>query len=483
MSTHEGPRLELSVQRVARALKGELVVAGARRMRSVSIDSRTLAPEALFVPLAGSRVDGHAFLGQALERGAAGVLARRSLWSELSGPIARAARGADASVVLVDDTLAALQELGRRHLRERPRALRIGVTGSSGKTTTKEILAAVLSREAPTAASRGNLNSEIGLPLSCFEVTPEHRFAVFEMGINHPGEMDLLADIARPDLAVVTNVGTAHVGLLGSREAIAREKIRIAGYFDGRQSVFLYEDDPFYDTMAGSVNGKVVPFGPRSTRGFEGSQDLGLDGTVVHWEGLRIRFPLFGAFNLLNALAALSVSAELGVDKSKIKEALESIEPLFGRSQVFRGAVTVIHDSYNANPDAVERLFEFVEGLPWAGRKLVVLGSMKELGESAEEAHRAVGRRASRSGVDALLLFGEEMRWALEELEEAGRGAVAFWTTAYEELQRNMEQTVGKGDLVVLKGSRAMELERLLTCLPVETGRGAGAGVGVESWS
>jgi UDP-N-acetylmuramoyl-tripeptide--D-alanyl-D-alanine ligase len=324
------------------------------------------------------------------------------------------------------------------------------------------------------------------------------------MGINHPGEMDVLADIARPDLALVTNIGTAHVGLMGSREAIAREKIRIARHFDGSQAAFLPEADCFFDLMAGSVNGKVVAFGPRTTRGFEGSQDLGLDGTLVHWEGLRIRFPLFGAFNLLNALGALSVSAELGVSKSAVQEGLESTEPLFGRSQILRGEVTVIHDGYNANPEAVERLIDFVEAVPWSGRKLVVLGSMKELGAESEEAHRAVGRRAARSGVDALLFFGEEMRSAYEEFQSrsfdgpaisahgpgaeqeqtglgAPRRAEAFWTTAFEELEARVKQGVASGDLIVLKGSRAMQLERLLSCLPVPSGSRFEE-VGVKTW-
>jgi len=475
----------LTVERIARLLDAEAAVAGKRPARSISIDSRTLQPGALFVPLAGSRTDGHRFLAHALERGAAGLLVKRSLWRELSASVSAEARKAGAGVVLVGDTLEALQELARRHLEQHPKVFTVGITGSSGKTTTKEILASILEREAPTAASPGNLNSEIGLPLSCFEVTAEHRFVVFEMAINHPGEMDVLTRIASPELAVVTNIGTAHVGLLGSREAIAREKIRIARRFDGRQAAFLYEDDEFFELMAREVNGRVVSFGPRTTRGFEGSQDLGLDGTIVHWEGLQIRFPLFGFHNLLNALAALSVSAELGVGKSKIRDGLEAVQPLFGRSQILRGAVTVIQDSYNANPDSVGRLTEFLDALPWDGRKLMVLGSMKELGAEAEEAHRAIGRRISLARFDHLFLFGEEMRWAMEALREAasagtaGRSAAAgpgaaddggqtpFWTADFDELRRRLQATIRDGDLVVLKGSRSVELERLLSYLPV----------------
>jgi UDP-N-acetylmuramoyl-tripeptide--D-alanyl-D-alanine ligase len=477
VSNTGGAQLELTLRRIAEVVSGEAMIPAARAIHSVSIDSRTLQRDALFVPLPGARVDGHRFLDQALERGAAGLLVRKSFQEALSPSLAGAARRSGAGVVLVEDTLSALQRLGRWYLEEQSPAVRIGVTGSTGKTTTKEILAACLSREAPTAASRGNLNSEIGLPLSCFDVTSGHRYAVFEMGINQPGEMDILADIVRPDLVVVTNIGTAHIGLLGSREIIAREKIKIAKHFDGRQTAFLYEGDDFYELMAGLTAGKVVPFGPRSTRGYEGSDDLGLDGTIVHWEGLRIGFPLFGFHNLLDALAALSVSAELGISKSKIKEGLEAVKPLFGRSQIFRGPITVLQDSYNANPESVGQLFEFLTALAWRGRKLVVLGSMKELGADTEKAHRAAGRLALEAGVDRILLFGEEMRWAYEEIRTPAHEALTFWTTEFDELAGRLKSLVTEGDLVVLKGSRAMELERLLEVLPVEHGRPSGVGV------
>jgi UDP-N-acetylmuramoyl-tripeptide--D-alanyl-D-alanine ligase len=469
--------LALTVPRIAEVIKGETAVPGSRSVDSVAIDSRTLQRGALFVPLAGARVDAHRFLNQALKRGAACLLVRSSFERSRSPELAEAARRAGAGLVLVENPLESLQKLGRWYLDEQSPEVRIGVTGSTGKTTTKEILAACLSLEAPTAASYGNLNSEIGLPLSCFGVTSGHRYAVFEMAINHPGEMDVLADIVRPDLAVITNIGTAHIGQLGTREAIAREKIRIAGHFDGRQTLFLYEDDEYFELMAGLAAGKVVPFGPRKTRGYEGSEDLGLDGTLVHWEGLRIRFPLFGFHNLLNALAALSVSAELGLDKSKIQQGLETVKPLFGRSQIIRGPVTVLQDSYNANPESLAQLFAFLATLPWKGRKLVVLGSMKELGPGAEEAHRDAGRLAVRSQVDRVLLFGEEMRWAYEEVRSQAPAGSGYWTDDFDELARTLRAQVEEGDLVVLKGSRAMELERLLRVLPVERRRTSGAGV------
>jgi len=336
------------------------------------------------------------------------------------------------------------------------------VTGSNGKTTTKEILGAIIARDRPTVISEGNLNSEIGLPLSCFRVTSEHRAAVFEMGINHPGEMDILPDIYRPDIAVVTNIGTAHIGLLGSRESIAREKRKIFSYFNGTQKAFLYESEQYAQLLEEELRGHVVYFGPTRTRGFEGSEDLGLDGTIIHWEGLQIRFPLFGVHNLRNALASISVSTELGISKEKIKEGLEKIRPLFGRSQIIRGPVTVIQDSYNANPDSFAQVFAFISALPWAGRKIGVLGAMGELGEQSEQAHRRLGVQAAACGFWGLFLFGQEMEPAYREIQDQGYLGLVEWMTDIESLRASVHSCLREGDLLLIKGSRAAELERLM---------------------
>ena len=442
---------------------GRLEIPGKRDIRSVVIDSRQADRGSLFVALPGSRVDGHDFIYQALEKGAAAVLAAEGRWSELAPELEAKFERRGASLILAGDTLSALQELGKNHLRRYTRLLRIGVTGSNGKTTTKEILASIISLHAPTIASEGNLNSETGLPLSCFRIREEHRVAVFEMGINHPGEMRVLADIFQPDIAVITNIGTAHIGLLGgSRQDIAREKREIFHHFSGTEKAFLFEGEEFYSYLGEGLQGTVVPFGPQSTKGFEGSEDLGLDGTVIHWEGLRIRFPLFGAHNVLNALASISVAAELGINKEKIAQGLERIRPLFGRSQIIRAPVTVVQDCYNANPDSVRQLFSFLSGLSWQGRKIAVLGSMRELGEHSREAHRLIGREAAVAGFQGLFFFGEEMEGAFQAAGKAGYPGELAWSADWTLLRKQVLGFVRPGDLVVLKGSRALELERLV---------------------
>jgi UDP-N-acetylmuramoyl-tripeptide--D-alanyl-D-alanine ligase len=444
---------------------GRFAVESGKAIERVVIDSRQAGPGALFVPLPGTRTDGHEFLLDALARGAAAVLVERGRWGRMRAVLGPEARKRGAAAVLVASPLRALQGLARFHLRRLPEVLRVGVTGSSGKTTTKELIAAILRREAPTAAAAGNLNSEIGLPLAGFEVGPRHRFAVFEMGINRRGEMDLLAEIARPDRVLITNIGTAHIGPLGSQEGIAREKKRAFSRFNGRQKAFLFEGEPWYRHLARGVRGQVIPFGPKSTPGFEGSEDLGLDGTLIHWEGLRIRFPLFGEHNLANALGAVSVAVDLGASRSSVREALEAAVPLAGRSQLLRGRPTVIQDCYNANPDSMLELLEFVRPLAWPGRKIAVLGSMLELGAASDEAHRRIGGQAARSGFDSILLFGEEMAGAYEELRRVGFSGYAEWTADFEALSEHLRNQARPEDLVVLKGSRGMELERLLPAL------------------
>jgi UDP-N-acetylmuramoyl-tripeptide--D-alanyl-D-alanine ligase len=453
----------LSPEQAGRFAGGRLAIRGARDIRGIAVDSRQVEDGFLFVALPGQRVDGHDFIPQAFERGAAAVMASTTYWKKQRGELEGQLRNRRSiSVIQVEDTLVGLQKMAKAQLRQFPEALRIGVTGSNGKTTTKEILGAILALDRPTVISEGNLNSEIGLPLSCFRVTERHRTAVFEMGINHAGEMDVLADIYRPDIAAVTNIGTAHIGLLGSRETIAREKKKIFDYFSGTQKAFIYESEDYEDLLTDGVRGEIIRFGPTQTRGFEGSEDLGLDGTIIHWEGLRIRFPLFGAHNLRNALLSISVSAELGVGKENIKEGLETVRPLFGRSQIIRGPVTVIQDCYNANPDSFQQVFAFISALPWPGRKIGVFGSMAELGELSAEAHRRIGGLAASCGFQGLFLFGEEMESAFREIRSRAFKGTVCWMTDIEALGSSLHSYLREGDLLLIKGSRSVELERLL---------------------
>jgi UDP-N-acetylmuramoyl-tripeptide--D-alanyl-D-alanine ligase len=349
------------------------------------------------------------------------------------------------------------------------------VTGSSGKTTTKELIGAILSKSVSTMVSKGNLNSEIGVPLSVFDIHSGHVDAVFEMGINHENEMDILASIVKPDLAVITNIGSAHIGILGSQEKIAEEKRTITKYFTGTEALFLFEEERFYDHLSKNVNGNVIRYGPKSTQGIKGSKNLGLDGTAIDWEGLRIRFPLVGIHNYHNALAAISVATYLKIPPEYIKAGLEGIKPLFGRSEIIPGKINIIKDCYNANPDSMEKALVFLSALSWAGRKIAVLGSMCELGWETKPAHRAIGKLAGGLNLDKVFFYGTEMADALNAFREESNNEACEGYTDFNMLAERVTEELADGDLVLVKGSRAMELEKLIPLLQkAEVGGGNG---------
>ncbi len=447
-------------------LKGDIPVF------SVAIDSREVESGGLFVPLPGRFTDGHNFIGDATKKGAAAVLIARDKLNQAREEIIGPLISSPSAGIVVKSPLKAMQALGGYYMRKVLPKIRIGITGSNGKTTTKELLAGMLSREFETVSNEKNLNSEIGLPLSVFRISKRHSHAVFELATNHPGEMSLLSDIFKPNIAVITNIGRAHMGYFGSVEGIAKEKRSIfenLKEIDGERGMaFLFEDEPMFKILTDSIDARIISFGPRTTNGFEGVEDLGLDGQIIHWEGLQIRFPLAGRHNLLNALAAMTVAKTIGVSRESISNALEEYRPLFGRSQVIRDHVTILFDCYNANPESVLQMISFLKGLRWKGRKVAVLGPMFELGDYSEKNHLEVARASITAGLDTVVLFGEEFmgaRKALYDEQNSGEAGRVFWYSDFEELKRDIAKLVREGDVVLLKGSRGVEMERLLPAI------------------
>jgi UDP-N-acetylmuramoyl-tripeptide--D-alanyl-D-alanine ligase len=438
-------------------LKGNLHA----RVSAVEVDSRAVRPGALFVALLGERVDGHDYIGVALSGGASVVLACEKGWASRAGTLSPQLERSGAAVVLVPDALAALQDAALAWRRRFPNLVRVGITGSSGKTTTKECLGSILDKRFKTAVNPGNLNSEIGLPQALFLLRAEHEVGVFEMGINHYGEMDALIRVWEPSHALITNIGTAHVGIFGSRKAIAEEKKKIFASVPAAGTALAWEDDEYLAFLREGIAAPLSTFGPRTLAGFEGAEDAGLDGWILSYCGKKIAFPLTGSHNLLDSLAAIAMARALGCEPGDMKAGLESVKPIFGRSEIFRGAVTVIQDCYNANPDSMEKALDFCDALSWEGRRVYVLGSMKELGQTSEQEHRALGRRAGASRADAILFFGSETASAAEEAHAAGFRGILAHTDDFDELARTAGTLVREGDLWFLKASRSMELERL----------------------
>jgi UDP-N-acetylmuramoyl-tripeptide--D-alanyl-D-alanine ligase len=469
------------------------------RVCAVTNDSRRARSGSLFVALPGQHADGHEFVHDAFRRGATAALVRADRHIELG----HLEPGEQGTLIAVDDPLTALYDLARGHSVAHGEAVRIAVTGSSGKTTTKEILGSILRQGSRSLVSEASFNAEIGLPMSVLRMTGDERFAVFEVGISSVGEMERYAALARPDHAVITNIGSAHVGRLGSPRDIAREKGALLRSVAPAGRVYLREGEPAADLLLAGVRAKVVRFGSNSTIGYERSENLGLDGWSIHWEGLQFRFSLPGRHNLDNALAALTVATELACDPATVAAGIEAVRPAPGRLRVRRARCTVIDDGYNANPESVRAALAVLadvgsgdagsadagsgdavprpESDDRAVRRVVVLGPMLELGRYSARAHVDLLRPLIDAGVDVLCCFGAATRPLCQAFaREIGCSGSdrAIWTETMEEIDDRLRAIVLDGDLVLLKASRAFGIERLLPVFGVDPQDREGTGDG-----
>ncbi|TVR03444.1 MAG: UDP-N-acetylmuramoyl-tripeptide--D-alanyl-D-alanine ligase [Spirochaetaceae bacterium] len=434
-----------------------------QRFSSIVVDSREVTPGALFVALPGERTDGHHFVEQALDSGAAGALVARSARDRYPGPHAVVQMRADKTVLEVAGTLPALQAMAAAYRDLVESVTVVGITGSNGKTTTKELIGAVVQAAHPAFVTRGNLNSDIGLPLSLFCIEPEHRYAVLEMGMNRVGEMQELARMARPDVAVITNIGTAHIGNIGSIEGIAEEKKAITSEFSGSERLLIWEDEPQFKRLARNVRGTVEPYGPRSTSGWERFEDHGVLGSTLYWRGRTITLSLCGAHSVRNALAAIHVGLLFGIGEEAIVSGIESVQPLFGRGQILRGRTTTILDCYNANPESMGEALRLLSSTGTSGRRIAVLGAMKELGELTDGAHRSVVALAMGMPLDRVFLVGKEFEDAAPVDDTRFR-----YFDGIEELSAALPTEIRGGDTVLIKGSRSLALERIVPQLEAE---------------
>ena len=438
---------------------------------SVSIDSRAVRPGALFVALMGNAVDGHNFVDAAFGAGASAAMVAVSALQDPALGLTGLAQRWNRVLIAVEDTLKALQNAAGAYLKQFSNLVRIGITGSSGKTTTKEIAAAIIGQEKSVVMNKGNLNSETGLPLSVFEVRPHHQVGIFEAGMNKPGEIADLAEVLNPNLALITNIGSAHIGILGSRQAIAEEKKKIFSCFSGENIALIPKNDDYRDFLAKGINGKVVFYGPSSlcSLGAFGSPSeiraMGLHGTEIVWEGRNVRFGLPGKFNFTNALAAVALAREMQISADSVCRGLESVKPLFGRGEILYGRTTVLRDCYNSNPESVEEALDFCDSLEWPGRRIYVMGSMLELGDVSEKAHADLGKRLCSCKAGMVFLFGEEIQAAAEIMKKEAADLPLLYTKDRDELSRALDSSVKSGDLVLLKGSRGCELETLTAML------------------
>ena len=423
---------------------------------SVVIDSRDARAGSLFIALRGEHVDGHDYIKEAASRGAVAAMIESHRFPEVRVEIAHL----EIALIVVDDTLRGLQKLAAAHVRRFPEVKKIGITGSCGKTTTKDMVASVLSVMGNTVSTPGNNNSEIGLPLSVFNVNADTEFGVFEMGVDHVGEMDRMLDVWRPDAGIITNIGLSHVGKMGSMQMIAYEKSKM--FHSGITTGFIAENSAWRNYISHVRAMDISSFGLDSTAGIRSIEPLGLRGWKIGYEDQSIHLEAIGRHNLINAMATISLSQSLGADPPMIKEGLERFRTSSGRSRIIDGDVTIIEDCYNSSMDSTGAILDYMGSLSWKGRKSVVLGSMKELGNASVMAHEAVGRKLVGMKPSAAYFYGKEMEKACDIMKRNGYTRGLFYTDDFEELQHKVMRDMRRGDLVLLKGSRAMAMERLV---------------------
>lgn len=430
-----------------------------------SIDSRTLNPGVLFIAIAGERYDGHNYVEAALEKGAVGAIVHAD----------KTVNADPHRLLQVEDSIKALQALGAAARRLWGKPL-LAVTGSAGKTTTKEILAHILSTRFRVMKSSGNLNNHIGLPLQLLKLEAEHDLAVVEMGMNHAGEIRALGALAHHDLAVVTSVAPVHLEFFNSLAEIARAKYEIIETLPSGGVAVLNADDDYVCQFGRDFKGKVVTFGIKRAadvsaqkirlNGAEGSTFELVAGSVRE----PVNFPLVGEHNVSNALAAAAAAMERGVTPSQAAVALSSIQPPEKRGQVLEiGGATIINDCYNSNPRALAAMIDTLASMK-AQRHILVAGEMLELGSTAEELHRESGRHAAEKKID--LVIG--VRGLARSLAEAacGGGTQAQFVETAEQAGEWLARNLRPGDAVLLKASRGVKLERALEVLQKEI-RGA----------
>jgi len=423
-----------------------------------SIDSRTLNAGDLFIAIAGERFDGHEYVQAALEKGAVGAIVAAG--KDVAGDPLRLLR--------VEDTVKALQLLGAAARRLWGKPL-LAVTGSAGKTTTKEILAHILATRFRVMKSSGNLNNHIGLPLQLLKLEAEHDLAVVEMGMNHAGEIRALGALAHHDLAVVTTVAPVHLEFFGSLKEIARAKYEIIETLHSGGVAVLNADDEYVCQFGRDFKGKVVTFGTRRAadvsarniklNGAEGSTFELVAGSVEE----RVTFPLVGEHNIYNALAAAAAAMERGLTPSQAAVALSSIAPPDKRGQVLQiGGATIINDCYNSNPRALAAMVDTLASMK-AQRRILVAGEMLELGPTAEALHRESGKHAAEKKIDVVI----GVRGMARAVAEAacGAGTQAQFVETPEQAGEWLAQNLRPGDAVLLKASRGVKLERALELL------------------
>lgn len=449
--------IPLSIKEIARASGGGLFSKDPEALiKGISIDSRTIKEGDLFIAVKGENFDGHSFLKGALEKGASGLMIEDSFKGPLEGA---------SHVIRVDSTRRAMGQLARE-IRKRSRAPVICISGTNGKTTVKDILFQILSSKYKVLKSRDSYNNIIGLSLTLFDLSLSHEIAVLELGTNHPGEIARLADIAAPSAAVITNIGSGHLEFFGDKESVFKEKTSLLDFLGGEALALLNGDDSLL-VKAHSKKGKIKFFGTKKGSDFQ-IEDIEKTGEGYEFSlgGERFFIPLEGRHNVFNAAAAVIVAQHFGISCKEAKEALKKASlPKMRLERIDAGSVTFINDAYNANPDSFECALKSLKEASKGRKEGVVAGSMMELGPSANELHRMVGRSIADKKIGFLITVGEGAKEIASGAISSGmKSSRVFCAKEHKDAAEALKNMAEPDAVVLVKGSRHLRMEEVVKC-------------------
>ncbi len=460
---------QISLEELTHVVQGESQKPPHNRnelIRGISIDSRNLRRGNLFIAIPGERFDGHQFAKSAVQKGASALVLAKDKQQMIDSKIFD-----KVAVVFVEDTKKALRKLAFWHRRKFDIPT-VAVTGTNGKTTTKDMIAQVLSARFKVVSSPKSYNNLIGVPLTLFQLNSDSEVLVVELGMSNLGEIGMLAQMTNPQIGVITNIGPAHLESMQSLQRIAQAKFELPDNMSSPKTLILNADDPILSSRIRQKkkDERVISFG------IEKEADFTADKIVANGDGyisfrankeLMVNLKLLGIHNVYNALAAFAVGSLLEVDSQKIKQSLEQYTPSELRMELIRlNDIRVINDSYNANPVSVEIALETLKKIKTSGRRIAVLADMLELGEKAVDFHLEVGRKATKSGVDLLLLVGELAGFIGEGAKQAGmspHNILSFKSN--QQVSLYLQENLKGGDVVLVKGSRKMRTEEVVFSL------------------
>jgi UDP-N-acetylmuramoyl-tripeptide--D-alanyl-D-alanine ligase len=443
-----------TIKQILQATSGNLIKGNEKNViTSIHFDSRKIEKDALFVALIGGNSDGHAYIERAVTQGAAAVLVSKPY--ETNEQIA---------VIHVPDTEKALQQLAAFY-RSTLSIPIIAITGSNGKTTTKDMIAHVLSQKVNVHKTQGNLNNHLGMPLTLLQTKPEHEVVVLEMGMNHKGEIDLLASIAKPTMSVITNIGDAHIEHLGSRENIAHAKGELLPHTNPTGCVFLNAEMDFLPLLQEKYQGEIVRYGKGGSLALTSTEPTE-QGTIFRIQDEKESFfiPVFGDHNILNALAAMSIANRLGFSKQEIKEALANLKISSMRFEVQKGKndSLIINDAYNASPTSMKASIETFLSLFPKRKKVLILGDMFELGKESLEMHKQIGKLLTQheKEIEYVVTIGKDSAYISNELRVKKKHI-----QTKEEAKNYLQSFLTNEHALLFKASRGMKLEEIIHTL------------------